>query len=168
MIASTMAQALAPLPDWVGRVKFCLRDFSGVVANGNSIYSDLQSSGKVTAEHLEALSASVDKFGTECLHMKFPSLSDACAKSVSDIEDKWAKLKADKGSVIHEIVDKAALAMSVAAAGRTCLMGSILNENCEQISEVFERSLSAVKSETDMGLVEKKINGLMFLVAKNC
>merc|ERR1712021_145832 len=130
---------------------------------GKVIYDDFQGTGVVTPEHLEALSDVVDKFGSDCLHMKFPALSEACAKAVGDIE-----VKKDAGNPIAEIVDKAKLAFSVAAAAKTCLTGALLADECRQMQEVMGKNLEQAKKETDTGVAMGKVNSAMFFVMRSC
>jgi hypothetical protein len=161
-------QAQSTMPAWIDRLKACLKAFPDVMHAGEAIYSDLQTGGAVTPAHLTALSDVVGKFGSDCLHMQFPALSDACAGAVGSIEEKYAQVKKDKGNPIAELVDKAKLAFSVAAAGKTCLSGALVGGECSQIQQVMERTLDEVKKETDEGVAMKKINGAMFFVARDC
>lgn len=161
-------QAQSVVPAWVDQLKSCLKAFPDVMHAGEAIYSDLQTGGVVTPAHLTAMSDVVDKFGSDCLHMQFPALSDACAAAVGDIEEKYAQVKKDTGNPIAELVDKAKLAFSVAAAGKTCLGGALVGGECSQIQQVMERTLDEVKKETDEGVAMKKINGAMFFVARDC
>ena len=158
------------IPDWLARLKDCLRSGPGLIDVVRDMYNDIKKTHELHADVIQKSFENIRTFSNECLHFKLPEESKECFGYIQSIEEGAKSYAIEQNPLIKSML-AAKLAYDLGEAFKKCYPQPKKDE-CAKVRSQFLQLTDQLKDQTiresDTSVTTKQMIELLDFISVIC